>query len=255
MPDKSLLEEVGKILQNESKLIQLPSYGRGIFVGDTHGDLNASEKVIHGYFDKDTIVVFLGDYVDRGQKSRENMDYLLEKKLENPKNLFLLTGNHDGYKILKWYPQNFWRFLSEEERNSYANVLAELPLAVSGNGIIALHGGLPDVNLEKIKEIEPGSEQWLRITGGDLKDIERGYMEISDSGRPEFGRKYFERVMKKLGKNVLIRSHQPGARGIMYDNRCLTLFTSHEYFPKRTIAIADLGKEVKTVDDIDILEI
>jgi len=74
-------------------------------------------------------------------------------------------------------------------------------------------------------------------------------------GRPQFGKDYFEDKMKKFGKNVLIRSHDPKARTIMYNKRCLTIFTSEAYHRERTVAIADLDKEIKTTDDLRIEEI
>ena len=61
--------------------------------------------------------------------------------------------------------------------------------------------------------------------------------------------------MNRLGKNVLIRSHQPNIRPVIYDGRCLTIFTSNAYrsvASGRTVAIADLDREVKTVDDLII---
>jgi predicted phosphodiesterase len=257
MLDKKLLEDASQILASESKLIELPSYGQGIFVGDTHGDLNASQTVIDRYLKGENTLVFLGDYVDRGEKSRENIDYLLKKKALMPENIILLMGNHDGYKFGSFSPADFWESLQHEERTAYSELLGKLPFLASGNGIIAVHGVPPEVKpIERINSIMPGRDEWHMIVWGDFFDIEGGYMgENPRTGRPEFGKKYFERAMKNLGKNVLIRSHQPRAAGIMYDNRCLTIFTSHAYKPRRTIAVADLGKEVKTVDDINILEI
>ena len=41
-----LIREVTGILEREPRLIQLPSHGKAVFVGDTHGDLDATEKVI-----------------------------------------------------------------------------------------------------------------------------------------------------------------------------------------------------------------
>jgi len=61
--------------------------------------------------------------------------------------------------------------------------------------------------------------------------------------------------MSRLGKNVLIRSHQPHAPSIMYGGRCLTIFTSsayRTYVSERTIALVDLQSKVKSVDDIEI---
>jgi len=53
----------------------------------------------------------------------------------------------------------------------------------------------------------------------------------------------------------LIRSHQPDAPPTMYGRRCLTIFTSsayRHYVSERTIALVDLRKVVKSVDDIEI---
>jgi predicted phosphodiesterase len=252
--DKGILQEAGKIFEKEHRLIELPYEGRVVLMGDTHGDFEATDTVLNRYLPhKENTLVFLGDYVDRGPKSRENIDLLLRRKADNPERVYLLMGNHEGYKILKWSPKDFWLSLSPEEREAYEDALAKLPLAASGNGVIALHGGLPDVpSAEAISSIKAGSQEWLFITGGDFESTDRDYLGISESGRPAFGKKYFNRVMRKLGKNVLIRSHQPDAAGIMYNNRCLTLFTSHAYLPRRTIAIADLGKETKSVNDLRI---
>jgi len=55
--------------------------------------------------------------------------------------------------------------------------------------------------------------------------------------------------------NVLIRSHQPDAPPTMYGRRCLTIFTSsayRHYISERTIALVDLRKVVKSMDDIEI---
>jgi hypothetical protein len=61
--------------------------------------------------------------------------------------------------------------------------------------------------------------------------------------------------MSRLGKCVLIRSHQPDAPPTMYGKRCLTIFTSSaygNYVSERTIALVDLRKTVNSVDDIEI---
>ncbi len=61
--------------------------------------------------------------------------------------------------------------------------------------------------------------------------------------------------MSRLGKRVLIRSHQPDAPPTMYGGRCLTIFTSSAYrhdVSERTIALVDLKKPVESADDIEI---
>jgi len=254
---RELLSEVEKRFEQEGTLIELES-GQAIFVGDTHGDLEATTSVISKYLNSENQIIFLGDYVDRGPASAENLNTLLSLKLEHPDNLFLLMGNHEGRRAIEFHPADFWDSLDRELRPRYADVLSKLPLAVSTpNGIIALHGALPDVkNLGDVGKVEFGSQQWQQITWGDWQESDGGYLgDDIFTGRPQFGQGWFEKIMGKLGKNVLIRSHQPDTRPVIYNGRCLTVFTSSAYralVPERTIAIANLDKEIKTVDDLVI---
>jgi predicted phosphodiesterase len=248
---KDLLEKVGRVFEREPRLICLPSEGKIVFVGDTHGDLDASQRVIGRYFKKPYRIVFLGDYVDRGHYSEENIHYLLHLKLEHPDEIFLLAGNHEGYTVKEFYPANFWNSLSMKERENYGLLFSKFPLAAtSRNGILALHGGLPDLNsLEEIDQIEWGDSNWDRIAWGDFVESEVGI--LGDwGGRPQFGRHYFGRLMDRYQKQVLIRSHQPHAPPLMFKKRCITIFTSNAYLPLRTLAIADLEKEIQTAEDV-----
>lgn len=257
---RSLLARVESRFEQEGKLIKLES-GRVIFVGDTHGDLETTRTVIARYLNAENKIVFLGDYVDRGPNSAENLNFLLRLKLEHPDNLFLLMGNHEGQRAIAFRPADFWEGLDRELQAQYATVLSRMPLVVStANGIIALHGALPDVeSLEDIDDIEFGGWRWQQITWGDWQEGNEGYLgDDPFTGRPQFGQGWFDKIMRRLKKNVLIRSHQPHARQAMYGRRCLTIFTSsayQEFIPHRTIAIADLSREVETLDDLVIEEI
>jgi len=53
------------------RLVEIKRAKRVIFIGDTHGDLEASQKVIKDYLKEGNKIVFLGDYVDRGQIQRK----------------------------------------------------------------------------------------------------------------------------------------------------------------------------------------
>ncbi|RZN68438.1 MAG: hypothetical protein EF807_05900 [Candidatus Methanolliviera hydrocarbonicum] len=254
---EDLIFEAGRIIRAEKNLITLKD-GKVIFVGDTHGDLDATRNVISKYLNSKNKVVFLGDYVDRGPNSMENINFLLISKILYPKNLLLLQGNHEGRGIIKFYPADFWEGLSGRLYSLYSSLLSKLPLAaITKNGIIALHGALPNVfRVEEINEIEVGSDLWREITWGDFREREGKFLgDDPFTRRPQFGRGYFQEIMDRLGMNVLIRSHQPDAEGRMYGGRCLTIFTSHAYLQRRTIAISNLKKEVRTVEDLEVLEV
>jgi predicted MPP superfamily phosphohydrolase len=251
--EQVLLERVSQLCAHQGRLIELSSHGRAVFIGDTHGDLEASRTVIKRYLNSETTLVFLGDYVDRGPHSLENVLYLLELKLQHPKNIFLLQGNHEGWKFTEFSPADFWRSLSEERRRNFAETLALLPLVVSTpNGVLAAHAGLPDVQaLSEINRIEPGSEQWRATTWGDWQEVSGYY--LGDLGsRPQYGEAHFRKVMRRLDKKILIRGHQPHAPRYLFDKRCLTLFTSSAYPVPRTIAILNLTQPIEKADQFTL---
>jgi predicted phosphodiesterase len=239
------------------KLIEIKNARKVIFVGDTHGDLEASQKVIKDFLKEGNKIVFLGDYVDRGSFSKENLDFLLEEKEKHPEQIFLLQGNHEGHRILKFSPAEFWEGLSQDEYQKYSQIVEKFPLAVVVKNIIALHGALPKIEkLEDFEKIKIGDENWLRICWGDFLNEPGEELEIDPfTGRPQFGRDYFFKIMEKINKRVLIRSHDPSAPQLTYDDRCLTIFTSSAYSKERIIAIADLSKEIKTAKDLQLKEL
>jgi len=249
------------------KLIKIEKTRMVIFVGDTHGDLEASKKVIKDYLPvrrslgeggkPGNKIVFLGDYVDRGSNSKENLDFLLETKLKKPNQIYLLQGNHEGHHILKFSPADFWESLNEKDYKKYSLIVEKFPLVVVTKNIIALHGVLPNVkNLAEINKIKLGSKEWRQITWGDFSDETGEYLGTDPfTGRPQFGQDYFLKSMKRFNKKVLIRSHQPTSPLFMFDNQCLTIFTSSVYVRERTIAIADFKKSIKTVKDLEIKRI
>lgn len=247
------------------KLVEIKKAEKVIFVGDTHGDLEASQKVIKDYLKPGNKIVFLGDYVDRGSYSKENLEFLLQTKTKNPDQIYLLQGNHEGHHILKFSPAEFWKSLSKEEYQKYSSIVEKFPLVVSVRlksdptliPIVALHGALPDVeNLEEINKIKLGDENWFRICWGDFSEEPGEYLGIDPfSGRPKFGRDYFFKLMEKFKKKILIRSHDSEAPLFMFNDRCLTIFTSSAYKKERLIAIANLSKEIENAKNLEIKKI
>jgi hypothetical protein len=133
----------------------------------------------------------------------------------------------------------------------------KFPLAVVVKDIIALHGALPKIEkLEDFKKIKIGDENWLRICWGDFLDEPGEELGINPfTGRSQFGRDYFFKIMRKINKKILIRSHDPSAPLLMYEGRCLTIFTSSAYSKERIIAIADFSKEINTTRELTLKKI
>lgn len=253
MEERELLRRARAIWEGEPRLIRLPPAERVVFVGDTHGDLQATQTVVGRFFREGTVLVFLGDYVDRGPHSRENLCFLLRLKVAHPERVYLLMGNHEGYGVRPFWPADFWMELEAEEQELLGDALSRLPLAAwAPGGLLALHGAPPWLErLEDFEEVRPGDEQWERIVWGDLRD--RPGRELGEmGGRPQLGREYFERAMERLGMRVLVRSHQPDAPTYMFDHRCLTIFTSWAYVPTRTVALWEPGGGLLDARDLQL---
>jgi protein phosphatase len=113
---------VKDLLARDRRLIRLTTKGKAVFVGDTHGDFDATEKIFSRYFKTGYALVFLGDYVDRGPNSRDNIEFLLEKKLEAPEQIFLLAGNHEEDSSIPFKPADFWETLSPYESEYFSEI-------------------------------------------------------------------------------------------------------------------------------------
>lgn len=74
------------------------NYKRIIAIGDIHGCLDSLKYHIeHLSPTEDDLLIFLGDYIDRGPDSPGTIDYLLE--LKSHANCFFLRGNHDSMML------------------------------------------------------------------------------------------------------------------------------------------------------------
>ena len=67
-----------------------------IAIGDIHGQFDMLNSLYNDIKKIDAKLVFLGDYIDRGDKSKEVVDLLLEIKKEKPDTI-ILKGNHEEF--------------------------------------------------------------------------------------------------------------------------------------------------------------
>ena len=79
------------------------SKGRIFAIGDIHGCYDKLRSLMKRlpYDPKHDTLVFLGDYIDRGVRSREVLTYLCDLRRQ-VKNLILLMGNHE-YLMLEYH--------------------------------------------------------------------------------------------------------------------------------------------------------
>ena len=103
-----LCEEVEKIVATESTLLRLRAPLK-VF-GDIHGQIGDLNRFFENFgAPTDDIslkgdieafgYLFLGDYVDRGNKSLETILLLFALKLKHPEDIHLLRGSHEDKRI------------------------------------------------------------------------------------------------------------------------------------------------------------
>ena len=137
-----------------------------IFRGDLHGDICSLDIQLDdlekkGYLQKgsfelaskNTFLVFLGDYTDRGNYGVEVIYTLLRLKLANPDNVILVRGNHEdgtvcsreGFGIelrAKFRLQNNPTMLQKNIFDIYNLLPAALYLGCGENYLQCCHGGI-----------------------------------------------------------------------------------------------------------------
>ena len=66
-------------------------------MGDSHGHYNQLKEVVEksGFDPKQDLIVFLGDYIDRGYHSFKCLEYVRSLKERFPNNVVVLKGNHE----------------------------------------------------------------------------------------------------------------------------------------------------------------
>lgn len=257
---RELLELVRELLPQETsqhtRLVRLPTDRSIVFVGDIHGDRDAVEIVFSRFPAEDHVIVFLGDVVDRGPDSLGALSLILEQKLKADSCVHLLMGNHEAWGISRFTPADFWDSLSSSQSEILAHHLMKLPLAAwHPSGVLATHGGLPDLpTLEAVDDIELGSKEWRAVTWGDWVGEDRN--SLIKGSRPTFGPTVFRRLSSRLGVKILIRSHQPNAPAYLFDDRCLTFFTSAAYGNgARQVVQLMPGNTIQTARDLQLSEI
>lgn len=88
-------------------LITFHHLNRRIVIGDIHGCQRTLKKLIESKIkpEKDDSIYFVGDYIDRGPRSREVLDYLLN--LKEKFNIFPVKGNHEDLFVKAFSDDNY----------------------------------------------------------------------------------------------------------------------------------------------------
>ena len=227
-----LAEEAASLLRERTPAI-VRVEGDLLVVGDTHGYPEVSEWAMR-LAEKLGVrhVVFLGDYVDRGPRGVENLEYLLSRLLEDPSYLVLLRGNHESPFMNYHYGfrEETVNKLGYEALKPIEKLYTCLPVAATSDKIVMLHGGVPcrkctgepedPPTLSEIGEradrmrckreaLEPSDPIVFQVLWNDPRsDLEWFSPNIRGPGIYYYGWRAWQRFLKDSSVKILVRAHE-----------------------------------------------
>jgi serine/threonine protein phosphatase 1 len=189
--------------------------GERIFaVGDIHGcylKLDRLMDKIKLNSEKD-VMVFLGDYIDRGDQSKEVVEYLVRLKRQQPSTVFLL-GNHEQMLLEFIGGENINQFLVNGGKKTLDSYLGDNRLYSSQDPRTLF----PPEHLEFFKSLSPHyeTEDHIFVHAGLREGISLENQDIFDLLwiREDF---YFSKF--DFGKTVIF-GHTPFQKPFIYKNK------------------------------------
>ncbi len=242
------------------------------FIGDTHGSFIDTIKLIpflvkeiekgilHDYEVK---IVFIGDFIDRGELDIHNLLYLMTFNLRYPNNVILLRGNHEEISICAHYGfgkkiiENFSQMLFA----SFCNLFKDLPLITifhcDEGSVMCLHGGIPikvddltgEYSIPQLNTYQFDNRKvWLdnmdsisqQILWNDPilnynPDIHSKFFPSRRGIGYWFGEEIFDEFCQKNNVSLIFRGHQVFMEGInkTFRQRFITVFSASNYVKKK----------------------
>lgn len=214
-------------------------------VGDIHGDLSSLREIVSKLDEKlrgsrEAVIVFLGDYVDRGVESFETIMSIIMLKLKEPEKIVMLRGNHEPPKNLIPHPHDFPLFLKMRFKDSwrkiyeqFSNIFQLLPLAAYVESkLFLVHGGIP-VSIPSLKEVALASKKSKlleELLWNDPSDFIDEWMPSPRGAGKLFGINITKKFIKRNNFVGIIRSHEP-CNGFKLNHKglVLTIFSRKGY--------------------------
>ena len=261
------IKQVNKYHKNKGKLVFLPQNTNVIIIGDLHGDQSTLKRILKQskWKQDNSVLIFLGDYIDRGPKQLEVLFALFQLQNNHPGNIILLRGNHEAPKDLPVSPHDFPQHLERKYGQNWMkaqqliqNVFDNLFTAVViENKALFLHGGVPSQatgvdDLAFARKTHPETNTLTEILWNDPSTLPGVQHSFRGKGKL-VGPDITSRFLDKIGVQFLIRGHESFDQGYYWHNdRTLTLFSCKlpDYRNKKAAYIKTNFSQIITHKDL-----
>lgn len=226
------------------KLVEIKKVDRLVVVGDLHGDYESFSKT-KKFLDEETVLVYLGDYADRGDFGMEIIEELSEMMKKYPESVVVLKGNHEQYNddgSAAFYPCDLrlevvskGRSWDEYFENFLRPFFKNLPLCavyLSEKRLFFVHGGVSS-KIESEKDlVEPSPKIEEDLLWSDPFSGLGEFLNPRGAG-VLFGKDVTENFCKKFKVSNIVRSHEPKKAlygpVIEHDGKVLTVSSTRVY--------------------------
>lgn len=211
-------------------------------IGDIHGNLYDTIRIWINMCKEPSHIVFLGDYVDRGENSLEVVVFLLALLVKYPDRITLLRGNHEfecinsnhGFKT-----EVMNKMKNDDAFYSINRVFDWLPIACTiNNSGFCVHGGISPF-LERIESLYLFKRPITNFNNQILEGLLWSDPTVLDSDfifsergiTYDYGLKAISRFLKSNGLSYILRAHQCVECGVKSfgNGKLFTIFSSSNY--------------------------
>jgi len=237
-------------------LLEPREEGRVVFVGDTHTAVDITQTIFDKYYDNADLIVFLGDYVDRGETGIENLGLIASKFLENPNKIIMLRGNHESPLTNPYYGflEEVTEKLGEPAYDKFKEFFQAMPYAVMVNNYLCLHGGIAST-IESVSQIgelpfpdlNPDDPTAFQLLWNDPRDMVEGFIpSVRGDGAFYYGSDVTEKFLENNSLRGIIRGHEV-VDGFREDlgGKVITVCSSTYHGGAPGILVLDTGKMEK----------
>jgi protein phosphatase len=189
---------------------------------------------------RDAILIFLGDYGDRGEYSKEVYYTVLKLKLAFPRQIILMRGNHEGPEDLLASPHDLPMEFQVKFGQKWGEAYSKIRklFACLYNAVLVekryliIHGGLPAQattiqDLANAHILHPKQSFLEDMLWSDPDEVVEELRESPRGAGRLFGKRITNQVLTSFNVKILIRGHEPCEDGfkISHEGKVLTLFS------------------------------